>query len=115
MAVEMTEKISEIDGFVLLAKRRRRLALRILRESPTPLPIRELVERIGSRESENPSTEDLRSISISLYHNHLPRLEASDVVLYDRDEGTVRPDRNYDELVGVLDGVHERNEPWSSD
>lgn len=115
MVGETKAKITEIDVFVLLAKRRRRLALRTLQESPAPLPIAELVERIGSHESENPTTEDLRAIYLTLFHNHLPKLEQADVVLYDREEGTVRPDRNYDALLRVLDGVNERDEPWSSD
>lgn len=115
MAGKMTERITQIDSFALLANQRRRLAVRILGESSGPFSIGELAAAIGRREAGDPSTEDLRRIHVSLYHNHLPRLEAADVVLYDREEGTVRPHRNYDELAGVLEGANERDEPWSSD
>lgn len=111
----MPEKLTESDVFVLLAKQRRRLLLRILQESTTPLGTKEIAERIGERESENPSVEEQQSIYVSLYHNHLPRLEEADVVVHDENAGTVAPDLNFDSLIRNLEAADERALSWSSE
>lgn len=98
----------------MLAKRRRRLLLRILAESSTPLTIDTLAERIGKREYEDPTTNQNNTIRDSLYHNHIPRLEEADVILYDEKKGTVAPHLNFDSLVRVLETTTERDLPWSS-
>lgn len=111
----MPTEITESDMFVLLSNRRRRLALQILREFTTPLTPRELAEQIGKREYEDLSDEERRSVYISLYHNHLPRLEEADVVVYDPDEEKVQPSTNFDDLVHVLDGVKNWESSWSAE
>lgn len=111
----MSQELSESDLFVLLAKRRRRLTLRILRESAMHITTIEVAKRIGEREYDNPSAEDLHAIHLSLYHNHLPRLEDADVVWYDRDEGIIHPGPNFDSLIRVLEMVGEGDAPWSDE
>lgn len=111
----MASEFSETDAFVLLAKRRRRLALQILQESTTPLPVITLAERIGDRERENPTTEDVQNITLALYHNHLPKLDEASVISYDRNEGTVQPGLNFDSLIRVLETVREGDLPWSDE
>lgn len=111
----MSEKLSESDIYVLLAKQRRRLTLRILQESATSLTTVEVAERIREREYENPSAEDLHAIHLALYHNHLPRLEDADVVWSDQNEGTVHPGPNFDVLVQVLERVPEEESTWSDE
>lgn len=111
----MSENITESDIFVLLAERRRRLAIEVLRQASSPISVETLADRIGHREYQNPSAEQLRTIYIALYHVHLPRLEDADVVRYDRDGGTVYPGRNFDALVRVLAETTDRDEPWSDD
>ncbi|MDS0473864.1 hypothetical protein [Natrinema sp. 1APR25-10V2] len=111
----MSQKLSESDIFVLLSKRRRRLILRILRESTTPLSTTELANRVGEAEQENPSNEDLCHVSLALSHNHLPRLDEADVVSHDRNDATVHPGSNFGILVRVLERVDERELPWSDE
>ena len=111
----MPQELSESDTFVLLAKRRRRLALRVLQESISPLGATELAERIAVREFEDPSSEETTTVYLSLYHNHLPRLAGADAVTYDSDEGTVYPGLNFDALVRMLERVNERDLPWSDE
>lgn len=107
---EMPPEPLESEILVLLAKRRRRLLLRVLQESSTPLTPRELADRIGKREHENPTDTDRRTIHLSLHHNHLPRLEEAGVIVYD---GTVTPGLNFDSFIHVLGEVTERERPWS--
>lgn len=109
----MPTELSETDVFVLLAKRRRRQLLRILRESPTPLTTYELARRIGADEHEEPSKTDVKTVRIALHHHHLPRLDAADVVEYDRTGETVRPGLNFDASVRVLESVSSADLPWS--
>jgi hypothetical protein len=95
----MPNELSESDILVLLADRRRRLTLRTLQGSATPLTAIEIARRTGDHEHESPSDEDYRRIYLALYHVHLPRLEEADVVEYNRKVGTVRPGVNFDALV----------------
>lgn len=111
----MPTKLPESESLILLAKRRRRILLRILSESSTPLSIEELAERIGERESEDLTTNQHDSIRISLYHNHIPRLEEAEVILYDEEADTVAPYQNFDSLVHVLESMTAEDLPWSSD
>lgn len=111
----MSRELTESDIFVLLAKRRRRLLLRVLRESTTPLTAMELAERIGNREYEAPTAEDRHTVHLSLHHNHLPRLDDAEVVVFDANEGTVAPGLNFDTLVRVLDEVNEGDLPWTDE
>ena len=97
----MSNDLSESDTFALLADRRRRLLLRLLRDSDTQLTVTELAERI--RERDESSSRDPTSIRPSLCQDHLPQLAAADVVAYDETEGTVRPERNFERLVYLLE------------
>ena len=109
----MSNKISESEAFVLLGKRRRRLGLRMLQESTTPVSVKTLADRIGDHECEHPAVEDLQTIYISLIHNHLPKLEKAHVISYDRDAGVVSPGLNFDVLIRMMENVDERDLPWS--
>lgn len=111
----MSRELTESDTFVLLANRRRRLALRVLRASSTPLPAGELADRIAEREYEEPTVNDRRSIYLSLYHNHLPRLDDAGVVVYDETEGTVAPGLNFDSITRALSDVNSQDLPWSDE
>lgn len=111
----MSQSLTESEMFALLAKRQRRLLLRILQESSVPLRTVQLAQRIGEHEHGDPSIEDRRAIYLSLYHNHLPRLEEASAIVHSRDEGTVAPDRNFDDLVRVLGKTDERDLAWSNE
>lgn len=70
---------------------------------------------MGEREYGDPTDNQLRDISLSLHHNHIPRLEAADVVQYDENDGTISPHLNFDRLIGVLEMMNKRDLPWSGD
>lgn len=109
----MPEELPESDMFVLLAKRRRRLALEIVHESRSTLPTEELANRLVDREFENPTADDVRSVRLTLRHDHLPRLHESNVVEYDAAEGTVHPGMNFDALVRILERARAEDLAWS--
>ncbi|AQL43901.1 hypothetical protein BV210_14840 [Halorientalis sp. IM1011] len=70
-----------VDG--LLASRRRRRSLRLLREAEEPVVVGDLAERLAGSEA------DPRRVRAELYQCHLPRLTATGVVAFDSLLGTV--------------------------
>lgn len=111
----MSRELPESEIFALLSKRHRRLTLQILQESASPLVVPELAKRIWARECEKPSTDDFKTIYIDLHHNHLPRLDDDDVVVYEQDENIVYPDRNFDVVMCVLERANGQNLSWADD
>lgn len=109
----MPEELPESDMFVLLAKRRRRLALEIIEEYPSALTTEELATRLVDREFEDATVDDVQSVRITLHHNHLPRLDGSNVVEYDVAEETVHPGVNFDTLLRVLERARAQDLAWS--
>jgi len=95
----------------LLSSRTRRAALEILRTVDRTTP-QELSRQIASS-AHNYETADAgpttrRSISIALVHNHLPRLDAHDVVDYRHQDSVVTPGANFDDLESVLARLEHR-------
>lgn len=100
----MTKNLSDSECFALLSNRQRLFFLQILEEScAESLPTKELAERIAERTYEETSAEVLREIRLILYHNHIPRLEAADVISHNRDDDTVKIHTNFDDLVPFLE------------
>lgn len=111
----MPREFTESDVFVLLAKQRRRLLLRVLKETSAPLHVDELVHSIAEQEYGSPSDEDRRAVYLSLYHNHLPRLEDAEVIEYNIDDGAIAPGLHFDSLVRVFERTSELDLPWNDD
>lgn len=94
--------------------RRRRLLERLGGDEAVALA--DVARRIAAEEREVPVSEveecDANSVYVSLYQNHLPRLEEHGVVRYDRDERTVSLARSRQarQVLAVL-GADDR--PWS--
>lgn len=80
--------------FDLLTDQRRRYVLTCLAEKTQPIALTDLAEDVAVRENEGPITEipdeAVRSIKISLYHIHIPKLAEAGAVEYDRDRDLVR-------------------------
>ena len=79
--------------FEALAHQRRRYALRSLDNYDAPLALADLAEEVAVQEQDVPITyipaEDVKQIYISLYHNHLPKLEEASLVRYDQETDSV--------------------------
>ncbi|WP_247000654.1 DUF7344 domain-containing protein [Halosolutus gelatinilyticus] len=83
----------------LLANRRRRSVLRLLRDRPNPVSLADLAERVAIEEREADGeisgvqgavpTADLRRVEISLRHAHVPTLADAGAVAFDTDENVV--------------------------
>ncbi|WP_226480532.1 DUF7344 domain-containing protein [Natrinema amylolyticum] len=85
------------EAYALLANPRTRLTLHVLSTCESPLSLEGLTDAVASRDD-----ADERTIRAALSHGVLPKLEAHDVLEYDRDVGTVQLDRP---VVAVDDPV----------
>lgn len=106
----MSDELSEIDVSALVTKRRRR-TIEVLQRSATPLSAAELATRIGDSEYENPTAEEVEKIHLTLYHNHLPRLDDADIVKYDVNEEAVSQGRHFEAAVCFLEKLDEADLP----
>lgn len=103
------EELYEIDAdsFELppeiLADRRRRCALRCLKQFEVPLALADLAEEVAVREHGTPiteiSAEEVKRIYMSLYHDHIPALEEARVVHYDQNRDIVALSENSKQLA----------------
>jgi len=93
----------------LLRSPRRRHTIRILADqSPdNPVALVDLAEAVARREIENEELDDLthKSVYVSLYQTHLPKLEEYGVVtteLEESDDGHVFPRKHTQTLADIL-------------
>ncbi|MFC6765735.1 DUF7344 domain-containing protein [Natrinema soli] len=81
---------SVFEGF---AHHRRRYALRELRRHANPMELADLADELAVRENETPLTDvpadEVKRIYMSLYHTHIPKLEAADLVRYNQEQDSV--------------------------
>ena len=100
-----TARIELDDLFEVLGERWRRCAVRHLAKRPDGRAADEFVADLHARYA--PPTADRSSTRIAFHHVHLPKLDALDVVDYDRESGTVAPGPNFDEAAACLDAVED--------
>ena len=79
--------------FGVLAHHRRRYVLRELRQHADPMSLADVADEVAVRENETPITDipadEVKRVYMSLYHTHIPKLEAADLVRYDQERDTV--------------------------
>lgn len=99
----------DVDAvFLALADRKRRFALYCLQEHHA-VALADLAEFVAERESETEvadlSPEHVRDVYLSLYHYHVPELEAADLARYDQGEDLVAKTEHTD---AALETARER-------
>ncbi|PGF16639.1 hypothetical protein CP556_11265 [Natrinema sp. CBA1119] len=93
------------EAYALLANPRTRLTLHVLSTCEPPLPVDRLTDAVAGRDD-----ADERAVRVSLSHVVLPKLEARDILEYDRETDTVhleRPVVAADDRVAELAGTIE--------
>ncbi|AFO57724.1 MULTISPECIES: hypothetical protein [Natrinema] len=89
--VERFVRLTDIpldEAYALLANPRTRLTLHVLSTCASSLSLAGLTEAVATRDD-----ADEHAVRAALSHAVLPKLEAHDVLEYDRDVGKVRLDR----------------------
>ncbi|WP_143117672.1 DUF7344 domain-containing protein [Halomicrobium zhouii] len=89
-----------------LSHSRRRSILRCLRDTEKPLALADLAADVAHLEMEAPKSEvdpeEVKKIHLTLYHNHVPKLEEFGLVQYDPRNETVNLSESFD-AVGFTD------------
>lgn len=79
--------------FNLLANQRCRYTLRCLCESETPIALADLAGDVASWEQETPlpdiPAEEVKQVSMTLRHTHLPKLREANIVEYTQEQDLV--------------------------
>lgn len=93
-----------------LSVRRRRYALALLRDLGT-LTLADLADELAEREYgetiDRIPAEDVKALYMSLYHRHVPKLEAADLVEYNQERDLVAPTDRVAALDDTLDDLLE--------
>ncbi|RDI70948.1 DUF7344 domain-containing protein [Halopelagius longus] len=81
-----TSHVSRDDLFEALANSRRRTVLSKIADSGTPVELRTLARAVAREEAEpddEVSEETFESVSLTLYHTHLPKLAHLGLIEFD--------------------------------
>lgn len=108
-------ELSQDTVYDILSSPRRRYVLHYLRTVDEPVEITELAKHVAAWENETSVDEitdrQQKRVYVSLYQTHIPRLESTQIITYDKDSGKVAlsaGNTNIDEyLEGADDGL-----PW---
>ncbi|AXR77113.1 DUF7344 domain-containing protein [Natrarchaeobaculum sulfurireducens] len=109
--------LSEDDLFELLANRRRRYILHELMRKGEAVDIGSLSQEIAANEDglevHEVSSKDRKRVYTALHQSHLPKMDKTGVVSFDRDRGTVEPTQALEDVEIYMDVVRGRELPWS--
>lgn len=110
-------EISTNEVFALLSNERRRRVLQYLRRNGGEARLRELATDIAAEENDVEPVEvtyaQRKRLYTSLYQSHLPRMERSGVVTYNRNTGVVALADGAEEFDAYLEVVGEHEFTWS--
>lgn len=106
-ALEAAREDSLDTVFTVLSDQRRRYILDCLDEYDTPMALNDLAEEVAVREYDSPITEisvtQVKEVSISLHHVHVPRMEDAGLVEYERDDNLVALSEDGQEVIEAHD------------
>jgi DNA-binding transcriptional ArsR family regulator len=96
------------DFFEILSNRRRRQVIQLLEQRPDGrAELSELVDRIAAWENgtavDQLSYDDRKSVHISLYQHHAPKMDEAGVIDYDERAGVLSLTEEAGNLTGYLD------------
>ena len=112
-----SEPLSTDEIFALLSNGRRRHVLQFLSENGGEIKLRELATIIAAEENDLEPVEvnytQRKRLYTSLYQSHLPRMERSGVVEYDRNSGLVTLGPAAEGFDAYLEVVGKNEFTWS--
>ena len=105
------------DIFELLANRRRRFAVHLLKREQRPLQIGEMAERIAAWENEVDveavTCEQRKRVYTGLQQLHLPKLDESGIAVYNDRAGCIEPTDALYEFDIYVEALDDTNMLWS--
>lgn len=93
-------------AFEILKNERRRMVLEELSVAGGEVTLSDLSETIAARENDKTvteiSSEERKRVYVGLYQAHLPKMDATDIVEFNKDRGLIRPGAHSDLLERYL-------------
>lgn len=118
MSSTNTDALSRDEVYDILSNGRRRFVIYLLRDEGEPVPLSELSDRVAAWENDLPVDEltdqQIKRVYVSLYQTHIPKLEDSGIVEYDKDSGLVSLTSNVSSLDAYLPEEERREIPWQT-
>ena len=109
--------MTEDELFELLSNRRRRYIIHTLVRADETVDIGDLSQRIAAWEEglefEEVTSTDRKRVYTAVQQTHLPKLDSTGVVEFDRDRGLVEPTPALEDVEIYMDVVRGREIPWS--
>lgn len=109
---QQVEALAPETAFQLLSHSTRLGLLECLNDYDETLALADAAEEIACAVDDKPiqeiEAESVKQIYMSLYHSHLPRLEAHGIVYYDQEHDLVALTDRGHQLVEYLDRFKER-------
>ena len=95
--------------FACLTNHRRRLLIECLSERSGPVVVEALIQQISDQEERRPAgtprDERLGNVTLTLLHNHLPRMDKAGVVEVDHETKTVQKGDHFTTAVSLLEVI----------
>ncbi|WP_157744137.1 DUF7344 domain-containing protein [Halopenitus persicus] len=103
--------------FDILKNQRRRYVLEYLSDADEAVSLSEIAEQIAAWENDKDVTQisssERKRVYVGLYQCHLPKMDALDVVSFNKPRGIIELGDNVDELYTYLERTEEpEGEPW---
>jgi hypothetical protein len=106
--------------FDVLKNERRRLVLNHLADRESEVPIGELAEHVAAHENDKPvqqlSSDERKRAYVGLYQCHLPKMDAMEIVRFNKSRGRIELGPNYPEVEPYVDAdlpPQQEPERWS--
>lgn len=109
--------VSRDEAFEMLSNRRRRFILHYLQDTDDSVPLSDLAEQVAAWENETEidhiSASERKTVYTSLQQFHLPKMDETGIVEFDRRAGEIRLTDAAQGLDIYLEVVDQYDIPWS--
>jgi hypothetical protein len=116
MSQQDPDSLTQGEVYDLLSNARRRFVISYLRDREEPVELNALSREVAAWENETPVEEltdqHIKRVYVSLYQTHIPKLDESGVVEYDKDSGMVALAGNVAALDTYLPDGDGATVPW---
>lgn len=112
-----TQTVNEDDLYDILANRRRRYVLHILKQSNSKTDIGTVAEQVAAWEN-NTTVQQItgaerKRVYTALLQSHLPKMDRIGIVEFDKNRGTIKPLAPLEDVEVFMEVVRGREIPWS--
>jgi hypothetical protein len=101
--------------FEILRNKRRRIVLKYLRDAGGPVSMSDLAEHVAAKEHDKPvdhlSSKERKRVYVGLYQCHLPKMNGTDVVEFNKPRGIIVRGENAEIFDEYLE-TPEDSRPW---